>query len=64
MSLNRAPETLPITDYLVVQHPSDRLSTSPGRLAMQLSMSLNPVGSNTSSSHPKATVLVSVSFLE
>ncbi|RWS14486.1 dmX-like protein 2, partial [Dinothrombium tinctorium] len=44
MNLLKAPETLPSTDYLIVQHPSDRLQSSPGGLAMQSS----PVASSQS----------------
>ncbi|RWS31393.1 dmX-like protein 2 [Leptotrombidium deliense] len=47
LNLLKAPESLPATDYLVVQHPSDRLQCSPGGLAMQSTPPLATSQSNT-----------------
>lgn len=57
----RSAESLPSIDYLVVQHPSDRLQSSPGGLAIQSSIVPN---SNVSGNHNlaqtgKNTIMVS-----
>ena len=55
----RAPETMTATDYLLVQHPSDRISTSPGRIALgSLGLSMQSV--HQPSNKEKHHVLVSV----
>lgn len=55
----RAPESLPSTDYLVVQHPSDRLQSSPGGLAMQSSPNItNLNSSNGTAQTGRSTIMV------
>ena len=61
-NLSKAPENLPSTDFLLVQHPADRISTSPGRIAMSIGLGL-AIHSVHDKSKDKHTVLVSLVLL-
>jgi WD40 repeat protein len=60
----RSAESLPSTDYLVVQHPSDRIQTSPGGLAIQSSIvsNSNVTGSTNTPQTNKNTIMAKHHF--
>ncbi|CAG2169135.1 unnamed protein product [Oppiella nova] len=59
LNIQKASESLPSIDYLLVQHPADRLQSSPGGLAIHSSVlsTANPPGASNASNAAKNPIM-------